>query len=1243
VEIAIPRGNPPPAAPGPRPAQSPATSRLGEWSRIVFTSYRDGNWEIYIANGDGANQTCLTNNPAIDTTPRLNRGCTKIAFASDRDGNYEIYTMNVDGSNVMTLTNTAPPIINTMPTWSPDGSQIAFQSTRDGNYDIYLMNAGGSNQQRLTNDPAYDGEPVFSPDGKQIAFISNRNGQYEVWVMNANGSNQTQLTHGVKGGAYPAWSPDGTRIAFDNDANDDGWREIGYVDVSTGNTYFPSYSSYAQPRWNATWSPWQPSPSEGLIAFTKESWSYQGGQWYLDWSATYTAVMSSSQWADESLLITTTSPYDRRPHWETADISPPVSAVAPLADQSPATFTVSWSGNDVGLAGLQNYDVQYEDGTGPWTDWLLGTTDTSAPFTGVGGHTYYFRCQARDWAGNVEPVHPSPDTQTTVEALPPVVRVEPLPAYSPGLSGITVRWSGDDPGGSGIRRYDVQYRDGATGAWIDWLPGVNYTTNHFTGLMGHTYYFRVQATDNAGNVSAYAPNGDTCTTLYTYSLTGRVQDNRGTPIARAVVSTNPPSVGTVTSEANGRYTAYLTAINGHSVTVSRNGYGPMPALVLNAMADVSGLDFTLPPADNVVQNGGFEAPSWGAWLPSGVVTPTITARGHTGQRGALLGQRLQVEASRVASTSIYSPTPALCLDISGTLHVLWTDISSGNKEIFYSRQPVDSSWTAPTNVSRTSGSSEWPAIAVGPDGTLHALWADNTSGQYDVYYAAKPPDSAWTSAENLSHSPPGGEASAPAVVVDGVGTVRVLWHNYDPTVQQYQIFYTSKPAGGSWASPISISQNPPGTGYAQWPALAIDSDNTLHAVWQRGWDNREINYASKPVGGTWSDPVDISNTSTDSTEPAIAASHGVVYVVWRDSSLGNGDIFLSMKPQYDYWSYPLDIANTPGESFQPTIAVDNAGVVHVAWTDGPPGQPAVFYTNRPVGAWWLPAISVTGEQGPAQDPALAILPDGRPVLAYADKTSGHPAVAMARILNPREVTGDSSLTQVVTLTNSLYQPTLAFLYRLETQDILANDWFEVKIANSITTTQVFATAGPVANWTLAWIDLSPWAGQTVTVTFRVHETANGLRTLVYLDEVSAGSASLDLWASLSGPLVALPSQMLVYTLHYGNWGAVASPPALVTDLLPKGLSFLAADPRPATAEQTLAWMVGSLAAGSGPYTITITATVASTVTLGTTLSSTAAIAASGPDVDQGNNEARALLFVGWQTYLPILQKLYSGW
>ena len=86
---------------------------------------------------------------------------SRIMFTSTRDGNREIYVMDADGSNQQRLTDS--PAIDEFGSWSPDGSRIAFESTRDGNREIYVMDADGSNQQRLTDSPAIDWFPSWSP------------------------------------------------------------------------------------------------------------------------------------------------------------------------------------------------------------------------------------------------------------------------------------------------------------------------------------------------------------------------------------------------------------------------------------------------------------------------------------------------------------------------------------------------------------------------------------------------------------------------------------------------------------------------------------------------------------------------------------------------------------------------------------------------------------------------------------------------------------------------------------------------------------------------------------------------------------------------------------------------------------------------------------------------------------------------------------------------------------------------
>ncbi|HEX8568143.1 MAG TPA: DUF5050 domain-containing protein [Pyrinomonadaceae bacterium] len=223
-------------------------TNLNPNGKIAFSSNRTGNWEIFMMNSDGSNQTNLTNSAAIDFDSAFSPDGSKIAFTSHL-GNDDVYVMNADGSNQIRLTT--DDTNDNVPSWSPDGTKIVYSSRRTGYGDIYLMNSDGTNQMRLTAHVAVDYAPKFSPDGSRIVFYSNRDGNYEIYVMNADGSNQTRLTDNPADDGFPAFSPDGSKIAFVTDHNGnheifvmsaDGSNQVNLTNNSAGD-YYPAWSS----------------------------------------------------------------------------------------------------------------------------------------------------------------------------------------------------------------------------------------------------------------------------------------------------------------------------------------------------------------------------------------------------------------------------------------------------------------------------------------------------------------------------------------------------------------------------------------------------------------------------------------------------------------------------------------------------------------------------------------------------------------------------------------------------------------------------------------------------------------------------------------------------------------------------------------------------------------------------------------------------------------------------------------
>ena len=164
--------------------------------KIVFTSTRDGDPEIYVMDLDGSNQTRLTFQKGYDGGPFFSQDGKKIVFRASRpkteeeladykelasDGLFrpsilEIYTMNADGSDIKQITNFGKASF--APFFHPSGEKIIFSSnvnsTNGRNFDLYMINVDGTGLEQITFNETFDGFPMFTKDGKKLVFCSNR-------------------------------------------------------------------------------------------------------------------------------------------------------------------------------------------------------------------------------------------------------------------------------------------------------------------------------------------------------------------------------------------------------------------------------------------------------------------------------------------------------------------------------------------------------------------------------------------------------------------------------------------------------------------------------------------------------------------------------------------------------------------------------------------------------------------------------------------------------------------------------------------------------------------------------------------------------------------------------------------------------------------------------------------------------------------------------------------------------------
>ncbi len=201
------------------------------------------SFEIFIADLHGKILKQLTNSPGYDAEATVSPKGDKIVFTSMRSGDPELYTMNIDGSNVKQITNGLGYDGGAF--FSPDGTRLIFRASRPKTdeeiktykdllaqglvmpvaMELFTCDTDGKNLKQVTHLGEANWAPFFTPDGKKIIFSSNhaRKGyHFNLWMCDLNGENTEQITFDNVFDAFPVFSPDGKKLIWSSNRNNGG-------------------------------------------------------------------------------------------------------------------------------------------------------------------------------------------------------------------------------------------------------------------------------------------------------------------------------------------------------------------------------------------------------------------------------------------------------------------------------------------------------------------------------------------------------------------------------------------------------------------------------------------------------------------------------------------------------------------------------------------------------------------------------------------------------------------------------------------------------------------------------------------------------------------------------------------------------------------------------------------------------------------------------------------------------------
>jgi Tol biopolymer transport system component len=211
---------------GPGKHEHPSVLRDGS---ILYNDF-DEPANLFSLELDSGAQKQITFNSSFNYAPSWSPDGTKLVFTSDRTGNDELWLLDTVSGSERRLTDDAAS--DSTASWSPDGRELLFVSDRDGATRLWILDVESGASRPLSRESVRGTShlyylPRWSPDGKAIAYRS-RDGALS--VMDPATSESKVILEDAE---FFDWYLDGRRLVYAR-RRDDRAMEMVVKDLEKG-------------------------------------------------------------------------------------------------------------------------------------------------------------------------------------------------------------------------------------------------------------------------------------------------------------------------------------------------------------------------------------------------------------------------------------------------------------------------------------------------------------------------------------------------------------------------------------------------------------------------------------------------------------------------------------------------------------------------------------------------------------------------------------------------------------------------------------------------------------------------------------------------------------------------------------------------------------------------------------------------------------------------------------------------